>query len=71
MKEELQMVSQSLYQDLIWNGNVEPLDHTKGKKVVNFDIDHSSEKESKISNFTRRVKHRSHELPLTIRSEEE
>jgi hypothetical protein len=52
MKEELQMVSQSLYQDSIWNGNVEPPDHTKGKKVVNFDVDHSSEKESKISNFT-------------------
>jgi hypothetical protein len=50
------MVSQLLEQDSIWNGNVEPLYHTKGNKVVNFDIDHSSEKESKIGKFTRRSK---------------
>jgi hypothetical protein len=65
------MVSQLLDQDSIWNGNVEPLDHTKGKKVVNSGVDHSDEKESETGKFSRRLKPQNHELLSTIRSEEE
>jgi hypothetical protein len=50
---------------------MEPSDHTKGNKVVNSDVDHSSEKESKIGTFTRRPKPQSHELPSTVVSKEE
>jgi len=65
------MVSLPLDQDLIWNGNVDPSYHTKGNKVVNSDIDHSNEKDSKTGKFTRRLKPRSHELSSTVRSGEE